>query len=110
MLVVVCQLGPDVTVDPNTEVVLAWVTHRGRTIPLVEASPMLPSHRWEHYAQVPGNNVVFRLPLVQEMAGDTLGVTVALFAPERVQAGWQTAFTPEIQALCVPVSLHHAGL
>jgi hypothetical protein len=101
-LAVICDLGAAVTVRPDTEVALAWVTHGDQIMPLVEASPILPSHRWEHYAMAPGNHVVFRLPLTAALVGAPLIVTVALFAPEFVQEGWTTDYTPEVRVLCVP--------
>jgi hypothetical protein len=101
-LAVICDLGAAVTVRPDTEVALAWVTHGDQLIPLVEASPILPSHRWEHYGMAPGNHVVFRLPLTAALVGEALVVTVALFAPEFVQENWTTNYTPEVRVACVP--------
>lgn len=108
-LATICRLGEQVTVDPNTEVALAWVRHGERVIPLVEASPLLPSHRWEHYAQVPGNNVVFRLPLTADLASQTLQISVALFTPEHVREGWITTYAPDVRVLCVPEAYPSLG-
>jgi hypothetical protein len=81
---------------------LAWAKQGDRILPLVDACPLLPSHRWECYGRAPGNHVAFRLPLTNELAGRNLTVVVALFEPEVVRDGWNTLYIPEVTLLCIP--------
>lgn len=71
-LAVLCNLGLKQGASSNAELALAWLEQGGVVTPLLEASPMLPAHRWEWDCCLPVNSIVFRLDLPKGLAAEMI--------------------------------------